>query len=112
MHRVTRTASHVRRSLGTTPTALPISEEKREPSQHEASVAVSRKHERRLQRFLQKQKLLFVRVGARFTEDHVISTLTEVDGATRSNREYSALIRDIVACVLGDPPSKEVHDEK
>ena len=68
---------------------------------------MSRAHERRLQRFLQKQKLLFVRVGARFSEDRVISTATEVDGATRSNREYNALIRDIVACVLGSVPKQK-----
>lgn len=68
---------------------------------------MSRNHERRLQRFLEKRKLLFVRVGARFTEDRVISTCSEVNGATRSNREYNTLIRDIVACVLGSAPKQK-----
>jgi hypothetical protein len=61
---------------------------------------LSRKHERRLQRFLQKHKLLFIRVGSHAHEDRVIATSTETKGITRSNPEYNALLRDIVACVL------------
>lgn len=60
----------------------------------------TRKHERRLQRFLQKHRLLFVRVGGRASEDRVIATFSETNGGTRSNREYNTLIRNIVACVL------------
>jgi hypothetical protein len=61
---------------------------------------------------LQKQKLLFIRVGAFAHDDRVISTCIEVDGAMRSSREYNTLIRDIVACVLGETPRRKVPDEK
>ena len=61
---------------------------------------MTRKHERRLQRFLRRNQLLFVRVGGRASEDRVIATFSEASGGTRSNREYNTLIRAIVTCVL------------
>lgn len=60
----------------------------------------TRKEEQRLRRFLYKHKLLFVRVGARVSDDRVVETHTETNGATRSNREYNTLLRDIVMCIL------------
>jgi len=61
---------------------------------------MARKHERRLKKLLHKRKLLFVHIGARHAEDRIISTFSESNGATTSNRKYNKLIRDIVACVL------------
>ena len=62
---------------------------------------MARKHERRLKRFLQARKLLFVSVGATHAEDRIIDTATIANGATVANREYNDLLRDIVACIVG-----------
>lgn len=57
---------------------------------------------KRLARFLQRRRLLFVEVGPSVGHDRAISTHDERDGATVANREYTALLRKIVRVVRGE----------
>lgn len=50
----------------------------------------------RLRSFMQRRKLLFVKVGAYAHEDRVIETTIEKDGIMRRSPEYSLLLKQIV----------------
>lgn len=58
---------------------------------------------KRIERFLQRRRLLFVELGARASDDRAISTHNENrDGATISNPEYTALLRDLARVARGE----------
>lgn len=58
-----------------------------------------RNAERRMRRFLQRERLMFVRVGEYPANDKVISMFVERNGATVANREFNALVRKLVEIV-------------
>ena len=71
--------------------------------------------EYRLHHFLLKNKLMFMYVGGRYTEDRFISMFDDQpDGSTLINEEYDGLLRAIVACVLSpiNEPPKTLHEER
>lgn len=51
----------------------------------------------KVKRFLQRKRLLFIKVGNTPGDDQVILTRLEKSGATVENPEYAQLIRELVA---------------
>lgn len=64
--------------------------------------AGTRNAERRLSRLLQSERILLVRVAAHARNDRGIPQyVTNSEGATVGNREFHALIRQIVVAARG-----------